>query len=67
MARHTFSGFAGVTVIGPPMACATAFSTAAGVGISDGSPTPFAPYGPKESASSTIKGVITGASRDVGI
>src|SRR5262249_33515749 len=67
MAARTRSGVAGRCVTRTPVACRTAFKMAGAVGISAGSPTPFAPYGPSGSASSTRCVTTGGMSPTVGI
>jgi hypothetical protein len=67
IAARTRSGVAGSVEIRTPTASWMAPRMAGAVGMSAGSPTPFAPYGPDGSASSTRIHSMSGTSPTVGI
>ena len=66
-AARNRSGVAGACRTRTPVACAIALKIAGAVGISAGSPTPFAPCGPSGSGSSIRITSIGGTSPNVGM
>src|ERR1044071_1888922 len=66
IARRTRSGVSGSSVMRAPVASATALATAAPPGMTGGSPTGFAPYGPIGDGTSTRTASSSGIWRAFG-
>ena len=66
-AANTLSGVSGSPNTRTPMALATALAAAGAAGVSDGSPIPFAPNGPRPVPDSRMIAFVVGRSHAVGI